>query len=140
MRWICPLLDDEPLQFPLPNKGFNLLLQVIAVSYVMAVITVEATVLIPRPFIKISLQLAEKDHGSFILNLHQNLVDQGSQWGESCKLPCKGLGSSILWQFSGSSHLLPPILLRVFLSFPLLRFLFSGQQRIFRVHVLGCPV
>ena len=79
LRWICPLLDDEPLQFPLPDKGFNLLLQVVAVSYVMAVITVEATVLIPRPFIKISLQLAEKDHGSFILNLHQNLVDQGSQ-------------------------------------------------------------
>ena len=70
LRWIRSLLVDESLQLSLPDKGFNLLLQVIAVSGVMAVITVEAAILVSRPFIRISLQLAKKGQGSFVFNLH----------------------------------------------------------------------
>ena len=75
LGWIRSLLANEPLQLSLPDKGFNLLLQVVAVNSVMAVITMEAAVLVSRPLIKIPLQLAEKVQGSFILDLHQNLVD-----------------------------------------------------------------
>jgi len=44
----------------------------------MAVITMEAVVLVSKPLIRIPLQLAGKSQGSFVLNLHQNLVDRGS--------------------------------------------------------------
>ena len=54
----------------LPDKGFNLLLQVVAVNGVMTMITVEAAVLVSRPFIRVSLQVARKGQGSFVLNLH----------------------------------------------------------------------
>ena len=127
LRWICSLLTDEPLQLSLPDKGFNFLLQVIVVSGVMAVITVEAAVLFSRPFIRISLQLARKSQGPFILNLHQDLVDRGSQWGESCELPYKRLRASVLSPLSNPSHLLSPVRPYVFLSFPFLGLLFSGQ-------------
>ena len=75
MRWIRYLFVDEPLQLFLPDKGFNLSLQVVVVSNVMAVITVEAVVFVSRPFIRISFQLTGKVQGSFVLNLHQDLVD-----------------------------------------------------------------
>ena len=55
LRWIRSFLANEPLQLSLPNKGFNLLLQVVAVSGVMVVITVEAAVLVSKYFIRISL-------------------------------------------------------------------------------------
>ena len=41
LGWIRSLLADEPLQLSLSDKSFNLLLQVVTVSRVMAVITVE---------------------------------------------------------------------------------------------------
>ena len=110
MRWIRSLLADEPPQLSLPDKGFNFLLQVVAISGVMAVITVEAAVFVSRPFIRISLQLAEKGQSSFVFNLHQDLVDRGSHRGEACELPCGGLGASVLSSFSGPSHL-PPLIL-----------------------------
>ena len=55
MGWICSFLADKPLQLSLSDKGFNLLLQVVTISGVMAVITVEAAIFIFRPFIRISL-------------------------------------------------------------------------------------
>ena len=55
LRWIRSLLTDELLQLSLPNESFNLLFQVIEVGFVMTVITVEAAVLVPRPFIRVSL-------------------------------------------------------------------------------------
>ena len=45
LGWIHSLLVNEPLQLSLPNKGFNLLFQVVVVSCVMVVITVETTIL-----------------------------------------------------------------------------------------------
>ena len=68
MRWVHSLLVDEPFQLSLLNESFNLLLQVIAVGYVMIVVTVEVAVLISRPLIRISLQLAKKGQGSFVLD------------------------------------------------------------------------
>ena len=68
--WVHPLLADEPLQLSLSDKGFNLVLQIVTVSCVMAVITVESAILVSRPLIRVSIQLAEKGQGSFVLNLH----------------------------------------------------------------------
>ena len=70
---------------------------------------VEAAVLVSRPFIRISLQLAEKGQGFFILNLHPDLVDWGSQRGEACELPYRGLGAFVLPPLSSPSHLLPSV-------------------------------
>ena len=53
LRWVRSLLIDEPLQLSLPDESFNLLLQVIAVGYVMIVVTVEVAILVSRPLIKI---------------------------------------------------------------------------------------
>ena len=79
LRWFRSLLADKPLQLPLPDENFNLLLQVVAVSGVVIMIMVEMALLVSRPLIRVSLQLAKKGQGSFILNLHQDLDDQGSQ-------------------------------------------------------------
>ena len=45
----------------------------------MVVIMVEVAILVSRPLIWISLQLAREGQGSFVLNLHQDLVDWSSQ-------------------------------------------------------------
>ena len=58
--WIHFLLADKPLQLSLSDKGFNLLLQVVAVSDVMAVILMEATIFVLGPFVRISFQLTGK--------------------------------------------------------------------------------
>ena len=137
LRWFHSLLVDEPLQLPLPNVSFDLLLQVVVVGGVITVITVETTVLVSRPFIRASLQLARKGQGSFVLNLHQDLIDRDSQWGEAHELPCGGLRAHVLPSFSYPHHLSPPILSYVFLSFPFLGILFLGQLRVFHVHVLS---
>ena len=55
---IHSLLSNELLQLPLFNKGFNLLFQVVTIGRVMIVVSVEATILIPRATIRISLQLS----------------------------------------------------------------------------------
>ena len=60
LGWIHSLLVNEPLQLSLLGKGFNLLFQVVVVNCVMVVITVETTIFISRPLIRISLQLAGK--------------------------------------------------------------------------------
>ena len=106
----------------------------------MTMVTVEAAVFVSGPLIGIFLQLAEKCQGSFVFDLHQDLIDWGSQQGEVCEPPYGGLGAFVLLLFSSPSHLLPPILPYILLSFPLLGLLSSGQQCIFRVHVLHSPV
>ena len=55
---VHPLLADEPLQLSLSNKGFNLLLQVVTVNYVLVVVTVELAILVSGPLIKVSFQLS----------------------------------------------------------------------------------
>ena len=69
-KQICSLLTDKLLQLPLPDKGFDLLFQVIAVNRVIIVITVETTVSVSRPFVGIPLQLSGEGLGSFVLDLH----------------------------------------------------------------------
>ena len=78
LKWVHSLPVDEPLQLSLPDESFDLLLQVITVGCVMIVFMVETTILVSRPLIRISLQLARKGQGSFVLDLHQDLVDRGS--------------------------------------------------------------
>ena len=138
--WVCSFLAYEPLQLPLFNKNFYLLLQVIVVRCVMVVITVKVVVLVSSPLIGVSLQLAGKCQGSFILDLHQDLVDWGIQWSEACEPPSGGFGAPILPSVSSPCCLSSPILLCLLLSFPLFGLLFSSQQRVFHVHVLGFPV
>ena len=75
LRWVCSLPADKPLQLSLHDESFNLLLQVVVVGCVMTVVTVEMTVLVYRPLIKISLQHTKKGQGSFVLDLHQDLVN-----------------------------------------------------------------
>ena len=76
-RGFCSLLFDELLQLPLFNKGFNLLFQVVTIGRVMTVVSVEATILILRAFVGISLQLSEVSQGLLIFDLYQNLI----YWG-----------------------------------------------------------
>ena len=71
----CPFLANEPLQLPLPDESFYLLLQIIAFGRVMAVIAVETVVLIPRPLAGISFQIARECQSPFILDLHQYLIN-----------------------------------------------------------------
>ena len=73
----------------------------------MVVITVETTIIASIPFIWISLHLAGEGQGFFILNLHQNLVDQGSQRRETCEFSYRGLETPVLPLFFNPSHLLP---------------------------------
>ena len=76
--WVHFFLANEPLQLSLSDKSFYLLLQIIAVGYVMTVITVEAAILVSRPFIETSFQRAGKCQGSFVFDVHQDLVDRCS--------------------------------------------------------------
>ena len=45
-RQIYSLPADELLQFPLPDEGFDLLFQVVAIDCVMTVVTVEAAIFV----------------------------------------------------------------------------------------------
>ena len=51
---VCFFLTDEPLQLPLLDESFYLLLQVIAFRCVMIVVTVEMTVFVSGPLAKVS--------------------------------------------------------------------------------------
>ena len=95
LRWVRPLFADEPLQLSLPDKGFNLLLQVVTINCVMAVITVEAAV------------LAKKCKSPYVFDLHQDLVDQGNQRDETCEFSRGGFGVPVLPPFSSPSYLCP---------------------------------
>ena len=136
----CSFLADEFLQFPLPNEGLYLLLQVIAIRRVVTVVSVETAIFIPRPLAGITLQFSGECQASFIFDLHQDLINRGIQGGEVCEPPCRGLGSSIISFFSCSGYLPTPILPGFLLPLSLLGFLLTGQQRIFSIPVLGSPV
>ena len=63
-----------------------------------------------------------KNSSIFILNLLQDLVDQGSQWRKAYEPPCGGLRAPILLSFFDPSYFLPLILrtsscLSLFLGF-----------------------
>ena len=77
LQWIRSFFSNEPLQLSLPNESFYLLLQVVAISCVMTMITVEMAVLVSRSLLRISVQLTKRGQGSFVLDLHQDLVDRG---------------------------------------------------------------
>ena len=77
MGLLRPFLTDEPLQLPLPDESFYLLVQVIAFERVMIVIAVETIVLVFGPLAGVSLQLPMECQGLFVLNLHQDLINQG---------------------------------------------------------------
>ena len=64
------LLADELLQLSLSDKGFNLLLQVVAIGRVVTMVTVEAAIFLSGSFVRITLQLSRKRQGPFVLNLH----------------------------------------------------------------------
>ena len=68
--WICPFFADESLQFPLSNKGFNLLLQVITLRRVVTMVPMKTTILVLGTLAGISLQLTEPRQGCIILDLH----------------------------------------------------------------------
>ena len=63
-------LVDELLQLPLSDKGFDLLLQVVAIDRVVAVVTMKAAIFVSGPFAGITLQLSWERQGPFVLNLH----------------------------------------------------------------------
>ena len=54
--WVFSILN-KPLQLPLLDEGFNLLLKVVAFGVIVLVVLVETTVLVPGPFAWIALQL-----------------------------------------------------------------------------------
>ena len=89
LRRVYPFFIDKSLQFPLSDKGFNLLLQVIAFKCVVIVIPMKTTILVSRPPAGISLQLARTRQGCIVLYLHQYLIHRGNQWGEVCE-PSRG--------------------------------------------------
>ena len=133
-------LVDEFLQFPLPNEGLYLLLQVIAIRRVVTVVSVETAIFIPRPLAGITLQFSGECQASFIFDLHQDLINRGIQGGEVCEPPCWGLGSSIISFISYFGHLSTPILSGFLLPLSFLGFLLAGQQHIFSIHVFVGPV
>ena len=67
---VYPFLTNEPLQLPLPDESFYLLLQVIAFGCVITVVVVKTTILIFGPLVGISLQLTKEYQGFFVLDLH----------------------------------------------------------------------
>ena len=77
--WIHFLLAKELLQFSLSDKGLDLLLQVIAISCIVTMVTVEAAILIPGTFVGITLQLSRERQSLFILDLHKDLIYRGGQ-------------------------------------------------------------
>ena len=67
---IRSLLSDEPLQFSLFNKGFNLLFQIVTIGCVMTVVPVEAVILILRASVRIFLLLPRVSQGFLVFDLH----------------------------------------------------------------------
>ena len=70
MWWVRHFLADESLQFSLSDKGFYLLLQIVTFRRVMTVVTVETTVLVSRPLVRVSFQLARPCQGCLDLDQH----------------------------------------------------------------------
>ena len=115
------------MQLFLFDQSIYLLLQVIAVRCVMTVIIMKVAVLVSKPLIKVSLHLVKKCQGSFVFDLHQDLVNWGSQLGEAYEPPYGGFLAPILSSISNPCHLSSPVLPCLLQSFPFLRLFFSGQ-------------
>ena len=77
----------------------------------MAVIVVEMAILFYRPLARVSLQLDRECQGPFVLDMHQDLINQGVQKGEACESSSLRLGASIFPSISCPSHLSPLVLL-----------------------------
>ena len=90
LGFVRSFLTNEFLQFPLPNEGLYLLVQVITFRCVVSMISVEMTIFVPGFLTGISLQFAGECHGSFIFDLHQDLINRGIQGGEVCEPPLLG--------------------------------------------------
>ena len=123
---VSPFLTNEPLQLPLPDKSFYLLLQVVAVECIMTMIAVDVVVLVFGPLVRVSLQFARECQGFFVLDQHQDLINQGVQWGEACESLSGRFKASIFSSVSRPCCLSSPILSCFLLSFSLLRLLFAG--------------
>ena len=80
-------------------------------------------ILVFVPLAGISLQLARPRQGHVVLDLHQDLIDQGNQRGEVLEPSSGGFGAPILPSVSGSGRLPSPVMPFILLSFPLLGFL-----------------
>ena len=89
--WVRSFLVDKLLQLSLSDKSFYLLLQVIAVKCVIVVVMVKAAILVFGPLIGVSLQHVGKCHGSFVLDLHQDLVNGAVSEVNLVNLPVGGL-------------------------------------------------
>ena len=87
----------------------------------------KVAILVSRSLTGISLQLARSRQGRIVLDLHQDLINRGSQREEACEPSSGGFGVPILPSVSGFSRLPFPILLCIFLPFLLLRFFLLGQ-------------
>ena len=91
----------------------------------MTVISMKTTILVSGPLAGISLQFAKPRQGRIILDLQQYLINRGSQRGEDGEPSSEGSGVPILPLISSSGNLSSPFLPRIFLPFPLLKFLLS---------------
>ena len=67
----------ESLQLSLSDRGLNLLLEVIAISRVMAMVAVETAILILGTFVGVTLQLSRERQSLFVLDLHKDLIYRG---------------------------------------------------------------
>ena len=98
-------------------------------------IVVETTVLVSRPLTRVSLQLAKECRGSFVFDLHQDLINRGVQRGEACESSGGRLRVSIFLSISYPGYLSPSILSCFLLSFSLLRLLFMTTARLASKHI-----
>ena len=92
----------------------------------MIVILMKTTILVSRSLVRFSLQLARPRQGHVVLDLHQDLIDQGNQRGEVLEPSSGGFGAPILSLVSGSGRLPSLVMPFILLSFPLLGFLLSS--------------
>ena len=76
----------------------------------MTVVEVETTVLVSRPFARVSLQLAKECQGSFILDLHQDLINWGVQRCEAYESFDGRLRAFIFPSISCPCYFSPPVL------------------------------
>ena len=83
--WIRFLLANEFLQFSLSDKGLDLLLQVVAISCIVTMVTVEAAIFIPKTFVGITFQLPRECQSLLVLDLHKDLSNRDGQWSEARK-------------------------------------------------------
>ena len=70
---VFAISSKEIFQFSLPDKIFNLLLQIVAFVHVMPMVLVEAAIFIPITLVGISLHFLQPLQRRIVLDLHKNL-------------------------------------------------------------------